>query len=646
MQINLKKAEQMLSSQRFIFGMCIAIGVCFVIYLLGLTALFDRLELSTVDMRFRLRPKHSIHPQVALVLVGDETLEQYGFPLSRRYYAIVADALLEHGAKAVGFDIFFDEVSRGDSSGDLLLNEVTKIQDNVVHAMELSIVRSPRGVAKDDRMERFALKGEIQGKEKIHRTGKVRLLPYDSLLDSTTFLGNVSSVLELDNSVRRYPLVVERSGSYYPAFGLLLACRTLDITPDELKIKVGESVILTDGKGNNISIPIDNKGQMGVNYVGGLESFRIQYQFYDLHQAILSNPAELDIFKDKVVIIGVHDSANTDVRPTPFAQIFPGVGIHAMVVSNILQNDFMSYTGSASKVVLIIIFAFFAIILQMLLQPKYSSIAFALLLCALLLIAWFSFSYTGMVINVTQPFFGAIFAFGGSMFYSYVDEKRRAKKLHDIFERQVSPQILAHLKMSDTGLVPGEKRKLTMLFSDIKGYTTWSEQLEPVQLVAQMNEYFSVMLDKIISNGGVINKFIGDAIVALFGMEKDQEDEAPLQAIKAALDMQESLKELNEERAKEGLPPMNMRVGINTGEVAFGGIGTVDRAELTVMGDHVNVAQRTEGECEPGRVAITEFTYAEVEGKIQSECLGLRELKGREQAVTIYHVLTVVERPA
>jgi len=618
--------------------MSIAFAVCVVIYFLGTVGLFRQLELSTVDMRFRLRPKRSIHPQVALILIRDKTSKEYGFPLSRRFYAEVANTLLERGAKAVGFDMFFaDELDLDDQ----WLSGVTDNHNNIVHAMQLSIFKSPRGVLKDDRLEKFALKGEIQGKEKILRTGKDRLLPYDSLLEATKFLGNVSSILESDNSVRRYPLVVEHAGSYYPAFGLLSACRALDVPLDGLKINIGESIILKSEKGEEVSIPIDNKGQMAINYVGGLESFKVRYQFYDLYEAVRSDSEELNLFKDKVVIVGVYDSASTDLCPTPFARVFPGVGIHATIVSNILQKDFIKYTGTINKAVLIVIFAFLAVVLQILLSPKPASITLALLLFFILFIAWFSFSYMGTVINVTQPFFGTVFAFGGSMFYSYVDEKRRAKKLHDIFERQVSPEMLSRLETYDGGLVPGERRKLTMLFSDIKGFTTWSEQLQPEELVAQMNEYFSAMLDNIISNGGVINKFIGDAIVALFGMDESREGEAPLQAIKAGLAMQESLKRLNKDRESEGLPSINMRVGINTGDVAIGSIGTAKRSELTVMGDNVNLSQRTEGECEPGRVAITEFAYAEVADKIEAESLGLRQLKGKTQPVTIYHVLSV-----
>jgi len=606
---------------------------------LDAAGLFNRLELSTVDMRFHLRPKHSIHPQVALVLIGDKMLEEYGLRLSREYYAIIAKALLERGAKAVGFDMFFDlELDLGDYS----LSGVTESQNNIVHAMQLPIPnKPPTRVLKDDRLEKFALKGEIQGKEKILRTtGKGRLLPYDSLLRATKFLGNVSSILESDNSVRRYPMVVEHAENYYPVFGLLLACRALDVPLDGIKIKIGGSIILKDEKGKEISIPIDNKGQMGINYVGGLESFKLQYQFYDLYKAIMSDSDELALFKDKVVVVGVYECASTeDVCPTPFARRFPGVGVHATIVSNILQGDFIKYTGTLNKVVLLVVFAFLAVILQILLPPKPASIALALLLICMMFIAWFSFSYMGTVINVTQPLFGTVFAFGGSMFYSYIDEKRRAKKLHDIFERQVSPEILARLETADEGLVPGERRKLTMLFSDIKGFTTWSEQLQPEELVAQMNEYFQAMLENIISNGGVINKFIGDAIVALFGMDESHEGEAPLQAIKAGLSMHESLKRLNKERESEDLPSINMRVGINTGEVAIGSIGTKQRSELTVMGDNVNLAQRTEGECEPGRVAITEYAYEEVKDKIETESLGLRQLKGKTQAVTIYHVL-------
>lgn len=642
MQINLKSIFQTLSSRRSIFCLIIAMALCFMIYLLGAAGLFNRLELSTVDMRFRLRPKHDIHPQVALVLIGDKMFEEYsqGPGLSRKYYAEVADKLLEGDAKVVGFDMFFaDELD----FGDLLLNEVTKSQNNIVHAMQLSIVKSksPRGVLKDDRLAKFALQGEIQGQEKIFRTGKDRLLPYDSLLAATKFLGNVSSILASDNSVRRYPVVVEHAGDYYPAFGLLLACRALDVPLDGIKIKIGESITLKDESGEEMSIPIDDKGQMGINYVGGLESFKLQYQFHQLYEAVISDSPELDLFKDRVVVVGVYDSASTDLCPIPFARVFPGVGVHATIVSNILQKDFIKYTGTANKAILIIIFALLAVILQLLLPPKPASITLVFLLLLILEIGWFSFSYMGTVVNLTQPLFGTVFAFGGSMFYSYVDEKRRAKKLHEIFERQVSPEILARLETSGEGLVPGERRKLTMLFSDIKGFTTWSEQLQPEELVAQMNEYFQAMLDNIISNGGVINKFIGDAIVALFGMEESHEGEAPLQAIKAGLAMQESLKGLNEDRKEEALPPINMRIGINTGEVAIGSIGTMQRSELTVMGDNVNLAQRTEGECEPGRVALTEFAYGEVKDKIEAESLGLRQLKGKTQAVTIYHVLSV-----
>lgn len=246
------------------------------------------------------------------------------------------------------------------------------------------------------------------------------------------------------------------------------------------------------------------------------------------------------------------------------------------------------------------------------------------------------------MLSFVQPATGVILSFGGMFLYGYMREIHRTQALRDIFQKHVSPEVMQEIINQAENIVPVECKRVTVLFSDLKDSVPWAEKLrsEPEKLVEELNEYFTEMVDVIFQYGGTLLKFTGDGLIAVYGAPLEHSTPA-LNAVLTALEMQRRLDKLNTQRMATGKQTLLMRIGINTGEAVLGNIGSEKRWEYTAVGDTVNVAQRTEGQCEPGCVAITQETYQEVKEQIVVKSMGMRSLKGKSKPVMLYHVMEI-----
>lgn len=252
------------------------------------------------------------------------------------------------------------------------------------------------------------------------------------------------------------------------------------------------------------------------------------------------------------------------------------------------------------------------------------------------------FQFKGTLINVVQPISGGTLVFASTTFYSYVSERRRASHIKQVFGKHVSKEIMDRIVMEADGQVPMTEREVTALFVDITNNSRWARYLEPPQFAKELNECLEAMAHGVYDNGGTINIFLGDGLLALYNAPVRQNNHV-LRAIETGISIQENITELNERRAAQDKQPVAVRVGINTGLAMAGTLGSKERLEYTVVGDTINMASRTEGECEPGRVAITEEVLEKVKDVVQVESLGLRPVKGREDGLMLYHVVKVLE---
>jgi adenylate cyclase len=583
------------------------------------------MELTVSDYRFRLRGQRTVDSRLALILVDQHTVKQYGFPFSRGYYAIAANVISAAGAKVVAFDYIFDQEQTQDKEGDQMLVEVTSSNENVIHGWNanLSGKASVSSVSSELGIASATTRGLLLESGLYNTAGNI-YLPYPDLLSASDSLGIISVVPSADGSIRRIPLLVRYGRHVYPSFALLIACRALDVSPVEAE--PGEYLLLR-GTRKEVKIPIDSMGQMLVNYTGGMMSFgNTRFSFHDVYESIVSGEpiVPVSVFKDKVVLIGISDPVSSDICSTPFDNLSPGVAVHAMAVNTILQGRFLDEASNMLTIPVLLVFAAGAALVAILLPPWLAAVSIVTLMAVLWFISYIPFSHGGMMLSFVQPATGMILSFGGTFLYGYMEEIHRSRDLRNIFQEYVAPQVMQEIINQAEHIVPAQRKRVTVLFSDLKGSVPWGEGLssEPEKLFKQLNEVVAEMMDAVFQYSGTVLRFTGDGLIAVYGAPLEHPT-AALNAVLTGIEMQHRMEKLNAQRIAAGEQALGMRVGINTGEAVLGSIGSQKRRQYTAIGDNVNVAQRTEGECEPGCVAITEDTYQEVKDHVVVESMGL-----------------------
>ena len=354
---------------------------------------------------------------------------------------------------------------------------------------------------------------------------------------------------------------------------------------------------------------------------------------------------EPEIFKDKIVLIGANVPAGTglnDNKNTSISVNHPGVDIQATAIDNILHNDFLKIAPHWVNILLTLI--------GMLLVYGYiricnlqKSIVSTIWISLIYLIFSATCFYFGIVINVLTPIVMFVLTTILAYTHKFVLENRSKEKVKSAMGKYMSQDVMKRVIQDIDNLGLGGKRaNVTVLFSDIRGFTTMSEQMTPQEVSEILNEYFTEMEPIITSYNGVINKFIGDAVMAIFG-EPIQDKNHAQNAVKCAYAMLQKVKELQKKWAREGKPKIEIGVGINTGEVFVGNIGSVNRMEYTVIGDTVNLASRLESynKIYKTKLLISSATYEEVKGIVDVIKISDVEIRGKANKMDIYEILKV-----
>jgi adenylate cyclase len=385
-------------------------------------------------------------------------------------------------------------------------------------------------------------------------------------------------------------------------------------------------------------IPVDRYGRLLINYLGpaGL------IPTYSA-AAVLNGSLPKDALKDKIVLVGATAVGIYDLRVTPFSGTFPGVEIQATIMDNILRGDFI-YTPAFALVIMLLILVFLAILLGVVL-PRLSAVRSFFFALMVMVgyggIDYYLFSRQGVQLELFYPL-GLIFlVFLGVTSQRFLAEEEERKRIRKAFESYVAPTIVQEmLKHPEQLRLGGERREITILFSDIRGFTTMSEKLDPEAVVQLLHDFLNPMSNIIINQGGTIDKYMGDAIMALFGAPLIQQDH-PRLACRAALEMAASLAALNRDWTEQGQPPLRVGIGVNTGPVAVGNMGSDRLFDYTAIGDNVNLASRLEGlNRHYGTNILISQTTAEAlrNGFILRDVDQVR-VKGKAQTARIYELL-------
>jgi adenylate cyclase len=359
---------------------------------------------------------------------------------------------------------------------------------------------------------------------------------------------------------------------------------------------------------------------------------------------VVQHKLKPEAFKDKLVLIGPTATGIGDMPVTPFQQMaFPGVEVHANFIDNLLSNRFLrrGLRENLIDIAFILLFSLGAGILFSVITPVRATIFLLVVLAGFHGLAYYLFATYRIWIADFLPSAALGLNYAGIISYRFFFEEREKRKMRGAFSQYVPPGLINQIMLRPELLrLGGEEKELTALFSDIRGFTAMSEGLSPTALVDVLNEYLSEMTDVIFKHWGTLDKYIGDAIMAFWGAPYPQDDHA-LRACRAALEMQQALIRLQDRWQQEGRPHIEIGVGINTGAMVVGNMGSKTRFNFTIMGDNVNLASRLEGTNKEfgTRLIISDSTCQAVRHELLVRELDLIRVKGKVKPVKIFQLV-------
>ena len=633
------------------YGLLLGLSILVITIIFEGIGAFSSIELKVLDIFFRLRGKEPPSSQVVIIGIDDESIEKIGrFPWSRDYHAALIEILTQFNASAIGFDIFFTEPEKNYPKNDLLLAEASQNNKNTYFAFftylkeeaENSEKTKPlRKEIEKELSQKFGIKPLNELSIKIPKAEAVTL-PLRKIYLSAKGIGLVNAIPDQDGVTRRIPLMVKYGNFCYPSLGFKVASDYLGLDLNHMDLS-RDNYLSISGKAEKIIIPINNAGEMIINYPGPIGTFkwysyvRVLKSFQEI-QAGRKPLIDLNEFSDKIVLIGANATGTTDLRPTPFSPIYPMVAVQATAISNILQQNFLREAPTFLNISFLILIGLTLSLILPALKTKLTFPFILLILITTMAAGYGLFYFKGLWVHFFTPFFLISLTYLSIILYRYLQEEKERKRVKRVFQNYVSREIVEEVLNDPDKLGLGGKRKLlTVLFADIRGFTTFSEKATPEEVVHMLNEYLTAMTAIIFKHGGTIDKFMGDCIMAIFGAPIEQSDHAR-RAVQTAIEMQKEMENLKKMWQSSGKKSVDAGIGINSGDMVVGNIGSENIMDYTVIGDNVNLAARLQSNASGGEIIISAATYKLLEKDIPVEKLPAITVKGKKDPVEIYRV--------
>ena len=563
----------------------------------------EAFEAKSYDLRFKnLRGVVPPSPEIGIIAIDNKSIAELGrFPWSRGQYVRLLERLSAAGAKVVLFDVIFSETE--------------------TRAIDRSLAAAVKKAGNVGLAVAYDFDGNFNVFSSTHTLAEIE--------QHAAGLGHINLTPEDDGVVRRNKMYVEADGKKMASLGLrgaMMALEEKDFDAVPYAIKLGKRLI-----------PVDANGYMWINFTGPANHYP-RYSFADIVQGRIAP----DVLRGKILFVGATALGVYDMRVTPFDGNTPGVEVHAAITDNILTGNFIRRTGIESwlDIALILTLGLFTFYLTKRLG-FYAAFPVAILLSAAYV--WLSFLLfkQGHWISMIYPPLAVIFSLliGGS--FRYLVLERSARELRSIFSSYHSDKLVSRLEEDpESAKIGGDSKDVTIIFTDIKGFTAFSEKHTPQEVVARLNEYLGEMVQIIEEHDGYVDKFIGDGIMAYWGAPLAQADHAKL-AIACVLAMQKSLESLCVKWQAEGVEPFVIRAGVQSGEVVAGNIGLRGKKmEYTVIGDTVNQAARLESSAKYYGVdaLVGEHTWRSTRGTYSYRELDKIRMVGKQVPVTVYEL--------
>jgi adenylate cyclase len=652
--LNTVKKRHLRITLFLVLGSFVASHLCFWL----LPGVFETWNSQAVDRFFQyrfssegLRPAYDdtvVH--VDLTNTSIQRLEN--FYLNRSHHARLISNLKAMGVSAQLYDLIF--AARTNPQEDEALIDASAKAGNVYFglAFDLRQGRGPEPKVKQGEKTRAYLEStkwniKLEGEASSFYRGIRPLITFSDLAAQSGGLGFLSLKFDRDGVFRRLPLIVRYEGAFYPSFAFRAACDYLRVKPEDIVVRPGKSITLQGAQrpgkaaSRDIVIPIDERGNMVINFIGPWERMK-HYDFADILSAS-DDRDEMEMWEEelsgKIVIISEVSTGSSDIGPVPTDNYYPLSGLHASVIHTILTGSFLRELSDRE---MLCIEALMLLIITAI-SIRLSSLSFSLGTVAVgggyLVLAALLFFYGQVIVHVIRPLLATAFCLMSILAYRYVNEEKQKEFLRRTFEAYFPPLVVKKIMGSPEIIASGGyKKELTILFSDIKSFTSHSSTMAPDHVQKLLNEYFEAMTEIVFRHEGTVDKFIGDGLMVFFGDPEPQTDHA-LRCVRAAVEMQRCVRKIREKWEARGDMPIEIRIGINTDTVVVGNMGSERRLSYTVLGSGVNLAQRLESNAPVGGIMISRRTHDLVKDHVATRPLGKIKAKGFEEEVTVYEVL-------
>lgn len=600
------------------------------------------------DFMFIIRGELPKSDRVTIVDIDEKALHQFGqWPWSRDVVAKLLYKLTDAGAGIIGLDMVFAEKDM--KSPSEFAKKFPNIKGNfedydaeLAHCFETTPVVGGYIFTFEKTKENnppiipavFIQKGLYKEDALLRAKGMV--LNIDILQNALYSSGFFNNIPDEGGMIRRVPLIMEYDGIPYPSLAFELV--RLSLGASKVKI-VGDGVGVENVSVGGITIPTDKAGRLVVNFRGPKKHFK----YISTADILNSNFDKKDI-EGKIVLIGTSALGLFDLRGIPYDNAIAGVEVHANIVDNILSGDFISKPSEIATYDILTIFAIVLFVLFLFAVVKSWFIIPTAVVVLYLLFEFFFYMLfkQGMALNLLFPFLAYILTLILSVGYDYVVTSRQKEEAKRMLGKKVSPAVMNYLlEHSTEKIVRSKELEATIFFSDIRSFTTISEKIgSPDKVIHMLNRYLTPMVENIVKHEGTIDKFIGDAIMAYWNAPIAVKNH-PDQAVKSAIEQIEMLDMINKDVTPEYDVTIKIGIGIHTGIVTAGDMGSEGRSDYTIIGDNVNLASRMEGLTKQyaAQILISSQTYERLKGEYTIRPIDLVAVKGKSEAVEIFEVL-------
>jgi len=640
---------------------CQTLIICLLATALALVAArrhwLDPLEFGTWSWRVHhFAASSPSTPRISIILLDQASLDWgstengWSWPWPRSIYGALLDFVQRGQPRAVAFDVLFTEFSSYEVADDEALGAAIARTQPFVGAAYLGrearqtmawpevLPRPPPWLGG---LETWLTPERA---EKLVESGGA--FPVYYISTNATRLANVNDVPDRDGVFRRATLFRVFDGQAMPSLGLaayLVAHPGVSLAVEPGRLRVGSRVL-----------PMDDQGRVTLRFRGGIGTYPVYSAAAVIQSEMRMQGGETpalspDIFKDSYVFFGFSAPGLKDLRPTPVAGNYPGVGIHVTMLDNLLEADALADPAPGWVFLCTLLLALLGAAGTLYSRKGWQSVLAFVVVLAMPVGLGFAAYPLGWWWPMAVGLTAALLALISGVIVSYATEGRQKRFIKSAFKQYLGETVIDDIIADPSRLkLGGEKKELTMFFSDLEKFSSFSEKLDPPQLIDLLNVYLSDVGRILMEEGGYLDKFIGDAIVAFWNAPVPQPDHA-LRAVRAALRCQRLLAEKQADySARAAGMPLRMRMGLNSGEVVVGNMGSTDRFNYTMLGDAANLASRLEGANKAFGtfLLVAESTWQQVAGILPGRELGLIRVVGRKTPVRVFEPLGLPGEPA